>query len=431
MTKFKALIKSLKPYRIEHWIMLSILFYSLVGVLKYYVPIVLLNATVSICGFGFIYLILKNIRVCPLKGFTKTVYLFLVAWTFCLIVRMFVIDDVRSTFTEYHGLTTWLLAYFSSPYFLPNLMPLILLAIPRYDGFDFKYLWKVMWLMVILYLCYYPFAFWNMTHYNWSFDTAGVSWGESGTYGDFITNSTRGIASLAPVVIMVFFKKFLPIKKWNWFLIAYVGSVLIQVFLARRGGLATSVLYLALAWLMYLLNDKNTSKFKTIILLAFVISISYLMFNNMAESLFANLLERGIEDSRSGVENSFYADMDSQADWWFGRGWFGQYYEPLSGMHRSSIETGFLALILRGGYLYLIPYVLILGLSFYNGYFRSKNLFCKSFAIMCLMQIVSLYPWGWPTFSFLHFVIWLGVWVCNSKRLRQMSDEQICKLYFK
>ena len=269
-----------------------------------------------------------------------------------------------------------------------------------------------------------------MTHYNWSFDTVGATWGDSGTYGDFITNSTRGIASLAPVVIMVFFKKFLPIKKWNWFLIAYVGSVLIQVFLARRGGLATSVLYLALAWLMYLLNDKNTSKFKTIILLAFAISISYLLFNNMAESLFANLLERGIEDSRAGVENSFYADMDSQADWWFGRGWFGQYYEPLSGIHRSSIETGFLALILRGGYLYLIPYVLILGLSFYNGYFRSKNLFCKSFAIMCLMQIVCLYPWGWPTFSFLHFVIWLGVWVCNSKRLRQMSDEQIRKIYF-
>lgn len=52
-----------------------------------------------------------------------------------------------------------------------------------------------------------PICFWNMTHYSWSMDqVAGTEWGDKGTYGDFIINSTIGIASLAPVVIMVFFK---------------------------------------------------------------------------------------------------------------------------------------------------------------------------------------------------------------------------------
>lgn len=424
------LIKSLRPYRVEHWLMLSILLYSLVGVLKYYLPAFLSNVITSVCGFGFIALIIMNIRRCSLTGWTRALYLFLVFWTLCLTLRMFLIDDVRGTFGEYKGITTWLLAYFSSSYFLPNLMPLILLAIPTQEGFDFRYLWRVMWLMVILYLCYYPFAFWSMTHYNWSYNIAGASWGESGTFGDFINNSTKGISSIAPAVIMIFFKKYLPNRTWKWFMVAFVGSILIQAFMARRGGLATSILYLVLMWGMYSFNDRRVSKFKMILMALAVVGVCFMLFSSLADSFFSTLVERGMIDSRSGVEYAFYEDMDSMSDWIFGRGWFGRYYEPAFSRYRSSIETGYLALILRGGLLYLIPYVGILGMSFYNGYFKSRNLFCKSFAIICLMQIISLYPYGWPAFNYLHFVIWLGVWTCNSRVLRLMTDRQIKKLVF-
>lgn len=82
-----------------------------------------------------------------------------------------------------------------------------------------------------------------------------------------------------------------------------------------------------------------------------------------------------------------------------------------------------------GGLLYLIPYIGCLLLTFYNGYFRSNNLFCKSFAIMCLMQIISLYPFGWPAFNSFHFILWIGVWLCNSKRFRKQDDNQIFKLF--
>lgn len=137
-----------------------------------------------------------------------------------------------------------------------------------------------------------------------------------------------------------------------------------------------------------------------------------------------------MEDTRGAVEQGFYSDMKSDEDWMFGRGWFGQYFEPAIMDYRSDIETGYLALILRGGFFYLIPYVVILFLSFFNGYFRSKNLFCKSFAILCLMQLVYLYPYGWPMFNFYHFMVWLGVWVCNSKMLRSMDDARIKEYCF-
>lgn len=427
-----TLIKSLKPHRREHWIMLSIFVYSFVGVLKYYLPSTLCNALLTLCGFIYIIVVCKHASGFHLKGFTGLSYFVLILWSLCLTFHMFFIADIRSTFVEYHGLTTWLLAYFGSPMFLPNLIPFVILAFPRNYQFDFRYLWRVMWLLCILYMCYYPFAFWNMTHYSWSMDqVAGTEWGDKGTYGDFITNSTIGIASLAPVVIMVFFKKYLPVKRWKWFLASYVGSILITAFLARRGGLALSVLFLVLAWVMYALSDKKSSKFKMLFMATTVLGLVFVLFTNMSDSFFSTLMERGNENTRSGVEESFYADMKSQVDWIFGRGWFGRYYDPIFSVFRSSIETGYLALILRGGFLYLIPYVVIFGITFFSGYIKSKNLFCKSLAIMCLMQLISLYPYGWPAFDFFHFFLWLGVWICNIKTFREMDDNQVFTKIFK
>lgn len=426
-----SLIKSLKPSRREHWIILAIFIYSLNGVFKYYLPSAICNYLQVFSALTFIFVVFKNISGLNLRGITGVLYGILIIWSLCLTFHMFFLADVRSTFTEYHGLTTWLLAYFGSAMFLPNLIPFVILAFPRNYQFDFKYLWRVIWLMCILYLCYYPFAFWSMTHYSWSFvEVAGTQWGDKGTYGDFITNSTIGIASIAPAVIMVYFKRYISSRQWKYFLLAFVGSILIQAFMGRRGGLAISLLYLVFAWIMYSLNSKGVTKVKMVVMALLVAGLCYMLFNNMADSFFSTLMERGMEDSRGGVEDGFYADMKKQTDWLFGRGWFGEYYEPLIGEYRHSIETGYLVLILRGGFLYLIPYVLILAISFFNGYFRSKSIFCKSFAIMCLMQLISLYPFGWPAFNFFHFILWIGVWCCNNSHFRKLSDKTILVKFY-
>lgn len=425
-----SLAKTLKPRKVEHWIMLSILLYSMIGVLKYYLPNPIVNALQCVSAVGFIVILFRNIKGNPLRGLTGFAYGFLVLWSILLTLHMIFIADVKSTFTEYRGVTTWLLAYFGSPYLMPNLIPLSLLVLPRNYSFDFRYLWRVMWLMCIMYLCYYPFAFWNMTHYSWSFDRiAGAAWGDEGTYGDFITNSTLGIASLAPVVLMVYFKKYINLKQWKWFMIAYVGSILIQAFLARRGGLVMSLMYLVIAWGIYTLNDKKSSKAKQIMIAVAVIALGYALFSNLADSFFATLMQRGVTDTRSGVEDSFYADMKTTADWIFGRGWFGQYWDSVFRKFRLGLESGYLTLILRGGLLYLLSYVAVLLLTFYNGYFRSKNLFCKSFAILCLMQVINLYPFGWPEFNFFHFFVWMGIWICNKKRYRDFNDVQVKSLF--
>lgn len=118
-----SLAKSLKPYRREHWIMLSILVYSLVGVLKYYLPGFLCNVLLMLSALTFIVMVFRNMRGWQLGGMTGIFYRFLILWSVLLTLHMFFVADVRSTFVEYKGITTWLLAYFGSPMFLPNLMP--------------------------------------------------------------------------------------------------------------------------------------------------------------------------------------------------------------------------------------------------------------------------------------------------------------------
>lgn len=67
-------------------------------------------------------------------------------------------------------------------------------------------------------------------------------------------------------------------------------------------------------------------------------------------------------------------------DWLLGRGMSGTYKSPSAAAddvaNRSLIETGYLHLILKGGILLLIPYLIILINSVYKGFFRQRiNIF--------------------------------------------------------
>ena len=161
-----------------------------------------------------------------------------------------------------------------------------------------------------------------------------------------------------------------------------------------------------------------------------MLASAYMVFVSLSDSFFSLIVERAEADTRSGVERSFYKYFSSQADWLFGRGLLGTYYDEIFGEQRFSIETGYLFIILRAGLLYLIPYVMLLMVSGIKGYFKSNNLFIKSIAIFMLMSVLELYPWGYPTFSFKFFIIWLGVIMCNSKYFLSMSDQEIQNVLF-
>ncbi len=428
MNYFLSLVHSLKPRCIEHWFVVVILLYGIGGFIRYnFLPGTIGN-TIPLIGFCIlIWKLLASKKAMPLRGISAFFYLVLIVWTLCLTVDMILFTDFREVTEEYKGTTTVLLNISQSLMFAPNLLPLTILCIPRNRNIDFAYIVRACILVMILYIIAYPFALWSVTHF--TLDMTAKA-GEAGNYQTFIRHASLHISLLLAPNLMFYCREYLPKRKWQLFLLTFIASLLITIYTARRGNTLFSVLYLFFAWFIYSVYNKKVSKLKAILLVVVVASAAYYIVTGLADSFFSLIFERGVEDSRSGVEEAFYADMKSWEDWIFGRGWFGAYYDTGFGAFRMGVETGFLTLILRGGLLYLVPYVALMLIGAFNGYLRSRNLFCKSLGVLLFMNVCSLYPFGWPDMNFTFLLYWIGIWICNQSKYRNMTDSEIKQVFF-
>ncbi len=315
--------------------------------------------------------------------------------------------------------------------FVPHLFPLVILLLPNYNfRDDFRYILKLSIFLALIFICIYPFAFIHMINYSWEYNVGGSEWGEEGTYGDFIKNSTLNISSIVCPIIVLFWYKYISKPQWWIFLIVHLMELLLLIFTARRGGIAISLLSFFLVFGLYYLNKNNISKLRVLLLLTLLIVIGYIFYVNTSESFFINLANRSMEDTRSVVIRNFWKDMDTH-DILYGRGWFGMYYDSTYMKWRMSIEAGYLALILRGGIIYLILYSFVLIQSAYWGIFSSNNILVKSLGLCIVRHLISLIPFGWPSISIGYMLIWIGVYICLTPKFRRMDDKMIYRLFFK
>ena len=81
-------------------------------------------------------------------------------------------------------------------------------------------------------------------------------------------------------------------------------------------------------------------------------------WDNLTQNTFKSMSQRAKEDTRSGVEEFFFADFLTSPieDWIWGRGMDGGYYQEMFdsetgeiNTNRTAIETGYLYMILKGG----------------------------------------------------------------------------------
>lgn len=418
------IIKIFKIRRVENSALFLISVYLMASFLSHHVPVALCNGIRVITSILFIVLLIKNIKVNPIEGFTGSLYSLLIFWTLILVLR-FIIEDIDSfkgvSFNQKLGNT------FLSDNFVPYLLPLLLLCLGNNRDIDFRYFINVSKQFGKLFIILLPIAFYSMLSYK--VDTSVILGGD-GSYSDMVANSTFGIISLLPAFILIYFKKYMKKKEWWIYTTALIGALLIGLYMARRGRSAMYILYFASCWMMYLFFDKRSSKIIQLLGCAVVLILCYFIFTNTQDSFFAILMERGMLDTRTVVEQNMIADMHGW-DWIIGRGLFGEYYDPMFGINRPDIETGYLALILKGGVIYLTVVVGVLLTSAYKGLFKSNNLFVKAFAIIMIIAVIDLYPFGWPKFNFHYFTVWVGVYICNKQRYRRMTDDQVYDKYFK
>ncbi|MFV0469136.1 MAG: hypothetical protein ACK5MK_09455 [Dysgonomonas sp.] len=229
-------------------------------------------------------------------------------------------------------------------------------------------------------------------------------------------------------------------------IIAIILGLIIITLLARRNIMLTFGGYFFAAFCIYIIYNKRVpfgAKMTVLLLSTFLFIGGIFVFVNNQEGYFSKITERATEDTRGEVLVYYYADMnEDNKNWIMGKGLNGLYYCPGIEIseenafysdnpnvdYRHYIECGYLQMILDGGIVYLLLFLLILVPAFIKGMFFSRNLFTKGCAALVLLWLIDMVPFGLPTFNFRYLLVWICVGICYSKELRLKSDSEVLEL---
>lgn len=388
--------------------------------------------TISFCIPG-VYFSLKYIQPLQILGISLFIPsgFYLIRWSFdsnylkvlfLLYISWSILTVIRGLSADYEFLKTML---FDAPFSIfIYLAPLILLFKDIYS--NLKKIITVILVLNIVYLLY-TILFYRIVIYGMSGYFRLPAW---------ITEIFSHFLSF-PAAFLVL--TYMYHKKWKPFfaLIILVLTFLIVTIRARRGLMFMTVCFMFTSYLLFYFTNKG--KILKIILsigiFAFVVFYSYVTYTRNQYGTFGLITSRIDEDTRKGVEDYFYAGM-STTELIIGRGANGLYYCP--GIEeqqdnvtvlRSVIETGYLQIVLKSGFIGLALYLLITIPAIFKGLFFSSNALAKASAIWILLYTIFLYPTYVNMFSLTYLLIWISVKICYDPNIRLRSNEEIKKLF--
>lgn len=240
---------------------------------------------------------------------------------------------------------------------------------------------------------------------------------------DFLGESIGVYLPFFGTLLFVFRKK-MPVRRMLIVLVIFAVYFLLMVLNARRNMVVSLTLYFIIAFFagnVTLFKTSIRARLSLIAGVAVTIAIVIISWGTLSSSVLDRILERGTEDTRSGVELRFMADMTTSpvSDWLFGRGIDGTYEHMTQNQEtmevsydRPVIETGYLYLVLKGGLFYLLLILLFLFTAFFRGISFKKPLL-TGMALFMLVYLIDLYittPVSY--FAVRSVVFWLIVSVC-------------------
>lgn len=222
-------------------------------------------------------------------------------------------------------------------------------------------------------------------------------------------------------------------------LLSILGALIVFLVTARR----SMILICLYTLLFYLLKTVSAKKKRynkisfLIIGVVFFLGLYFVVFNTTYFDLFRLRVD---QNSRETVYAFFFNDMAKSGWSLFGKGMFGTYYAPLgyinTSPYRSTIETGYLHLILKGGCIELILVVSILIISIRKALFKSKNRLVKYSGLLLFGWLLDMAAFGLPAGNLMYMFIWIYIGIINSSicnwpeaifsvRLKSLKNESI------
>lgn len=396
---YQLLILSLFLVNLFGWISAVETTFGIPQVVKYLLSI-------SILGI-ILYYKFKNPSKPTTDGLFYPLIVIFVFWSFVLII--FALLRIDNLFYIQRILSQRF-------FFIPYLLPIILL----YTKFDIKFFGNLFyyssWLIIPCFL---------IQLYTVVIGKSATNWGEQ-----------VGLIIMFDIgSIFLLFTSHMSKNKYTTYVVIgyYLLWTILWSFYGRRGMLIENVILLVFMIIIRLRTsflkfpDRMKIYYSIYLLVLFFIMFSYLFTSSYA-------FQRGFggdafEESRGLVFEAFFYDFHTTADWIFGRGLDGRILRfTSSDQVFTAVENGFLTILLKGGLLYSVPFVLILLRASYLGFFRSKNDLLIALAALVLIHVIMMFYFNLPDFSTRYILVWISASACFNPELRNYSNLEVYKI---
>lgn len=240
---------------------------------------------------------------------------------------------------------------------------------------------------------------------------------------------------------------FLPIMFMTYFIqnnrnkkIVILGSIAYLLFsygASQRVNMLFFLLMMFFLMIEYFRNSKIHFIKKSIALTAFIILslLFVLKFETLARETMKN--KALTANTRTFLFVELFSDL-SPEERIIGKGAMGTYFsdyfynlieQDIEGGDspvRSSVEVGYLQMILKGGYIMMALYLLILIPAAYLGIFRSKNLISRMCGYFILIYILLWTISYYPVYGAEYLLLWMavGTTISNSSRNVEIKMNQ-------
>lgn len=304
---------------------------------------------------------------------------------------------------------------FADPYFfIPYLLPLLLLFTKTDIEFFRYYFQFATFLIFPAILMQFLTIIIGLSQITWAEQVARIGIFDM-YYGYLLLTAYTLKKKYVSRIILIYFFIML-------FLYSYYG---------RRGVLVEySVLFVFMILLMLrssllTFNDRIKIYFAGLVFVILLLAFGYLATSSYAFQ--RGFSKEAVYESRGSVYEDFFLDFNTTSDWIFGRGIDGKILRSinLEAGTSNTIENGFLTVILKGGLLYMIPFVLILLKASYLGFFKSKNEMVKALAAMIFIYVVMMAYFNLPVFSTKYILIWVSATICFNKEIRNYENDEV------
>ncbi|MBW8001339.1 MAG: hypothetical protein FVQ80_04885 [Planctomycetes bacterium] len=154
------------------------------------------------------------------------------------------------------------------------------------------------------------------------------------------------------------------------------------------------------------------------------------------------LENRIFADTRSDVINDYF-DAVKGFDRIVGLGALGRFWSPyfykrflvegydtdVDSPMRSTIESGYLHIILKSGYVMLVLVLLLAIRAAIMGVCYPKNILLLTCGLIIICRLVAMIPSLAPSFSPGYVVFWISIATCLNKNIKNISNEEMSSFF--